>query len=521
MGAESVWEVVARNAEARGGREAFVFEGRTLTHADYEARCGRVAGALVARGLSAGDRLAVLAENHVEMPVLLGACARIGAVLVPLNWRLQRPELAAALADCAPLGFVADGATIAVASDLLSDRPDVAVRLTLGEASGAFLAVCDLDGEPTGLPEPAGPDDVLLMIYTAAVDGIARAAMLTGGNLTASARLFGEAVDLTEGDVFLGNLPAFHVMAQSLAFAVQYAGGRTILRRRFDAADAAATIAEGRVTVLGSFPPMLEAVLDAAAAGGSDLGALRVVAGLDSPAVVERLEREWPSARFWIGFGQTETSGFVSLGRASERPGSSGRLQPSVDIAVVDEEDRPRAAGENGEIVVRGAVVMKGYWGREAENGIVGRNGWHHTGDLGRIDAEGWLHYAGRSPAKELIKTGGENVYPIEVERALREDGAVLDAVVFGVPDRRWGERVVAVAVLNDGASADEASLRRSVGERIAAYKRPSRILVVDELPRAPNGSPDRAAVRQAYAGAFEDGGPPATQTDGRGGEPA
>lgn len=511
MGGESVWQVVARNAETRGARQAFVCDDATLTHAAFKARCESVAAGLVARGLRPGERLAVLAENHLDVPVLLGACARIGAVLVPLNWRLQTAELAAALADSAPHGLVTDESTLAAATALLEDHPDVAIRLILGETTASFAAVRDLAGDPAGLPEPAGPDDVLLLIYTAAVDGVARGAMLTGGNLAASAQLLGEAVGLDETDVFLGNLPAFHVMAQSLSFAVQYAGGSTVVRRRFEADDAAATIAREGATLVGSFPPMLSAILDAAASAGHDLGSLRAVAGLEAPALVERLEREWPAARFWIGFGQSETSGFVSIGRASERPGSSGRIGPFVEVAIVDEEDRPQAPGENGEIVVRGGVVMQGYWKREAENAVVGRNGWHHTGDLGRIDAEGWLHYAGRSPAKELIKTGGENVYPSEVERALREDAAVFDAVVFGVPDTRWGERVVAVVTLNEGASADEAGLRRSVGERIAGYKRPSQILFVDALARQSSGAVDRTAVKDAHRSAFDGTIAPAT----------
>ncbi|MGI6853368.1 AMP-binding protein [Mesorhizobium sp. 1B3] len=496
-----IWSAISRNALVHRDRLAFTDGELTETHGDFRARCEALAAKLAAGGVQPGERIAVLSENSLGVHALLGAAARLGAILAPLNWRLSEAELSAVIADCQPSAIFADDATLPLASSF-ANVADVKLRATFGAAAGDFVAVDALKpGDVGSLPEPAGGDAPLLMIYTAATDGVARAAIITGANLVASAVQLVDAIGTTEADRFLGNLPMFHIMAQSFAFAAQFAGGATIVRPRFDAVDAAATIARHKVTLLGSFPPMLAGILDAAQASGADISSLRAAIGLEGPPVIERLEREWPGARFWTGFGQTETSGMATITRASDNPGAAGTAGSLTEIAVVDGADRPVATGRVGEIVVRGPAVMAGYWRRDEENAVVFRNGWHHTGDLGKLDDQGRLYYAGRSPAKELIKTGGENVYPAEVEKTLLEHCAVAEAVVFGVPDGKWGERVVAVAVLHDGDSADETELREFIGSRIAAYKRPRSIVFADKLPRNANGLIDRAATRETFAG--------------------
>ncbi|HWK64258.1 MAG TPA: AMP-binding protein [Rhizobiaceae bacterium] len=498
-----VWSAIARNAAIHRERVAFIDGDVAETHGAFRDRCEALAAALLAGGIRPGERIAVLAENRLAIHALLGASARLGAILAPLNWRLRETELAAIISDCQPSAIIADDATITVASSLAAGS-GAKLRATFGAPGGAFLAYEAVKaGDAGALPDTADGDAPLLMIYTAAVDGVARAATLTGANLVASAVQLVDAVGITEADRFLGNLPMFHIMAQSFAFAVQFAGGATVVRPRFDATDAAAAIEKHKVTLLGSFPPMLAGILDAAQSSGADISSLKSVIGLEAPAVIERLERAWPRSRFWAGFGQTETSGLVTVGLGSDNPGSAGVAGSLTEIAVVDGADRPVATGQVGEIVVRGPAVMAGYWGREEENAVVFRNGWHHTGDLGKLDAQGRLTYAGRLPAKELIKTGGENVYPAEVEKALLDSGAVVEAMVFGVPDDKWGERVVAAVVLRDDAGWGETQLREFIGGRIAAYKRPRDIVFADKLPRGINGLIDRAATREAFSGQF------------------
>ncbi|HET7093928.1 MAG TPA: AMP-binding protein, partial [Thermomicrobiales bacterium] len=218
---------------------------------------------------------------------------------------------------------------------------------------------------------------------------------------------------LDENDVGLGVLPLFHVAGLGLMLTVQQAGGANVIAAKFDAAQAARDIAAEKITVMSEIAPMLGSILDQAQPG--QLSSLRAVTGLDAPATIERFESEYPDARFWATFGQSETSGLATLSPYRDRPKSAGRPLFWRSMAVVDGDDRPKAAGQAGEIVMRGPAVFKGYWNLEADTAVTFRNGWHHTGDMGHFDADGYLWYGGRMPEKELIKTGGENVYPAEV----------------------------------------------------------------------------------------------------------
>ena len=492
----TVWSVIARNAATRRDAAAFRDQNGVITHEVFRERVEALAAALAGLGVEPGDRIALLAENRTECHVLLGAAARLGAILVPLNWRLADAELAGILADCQPAMLVADDATIAIAS-LLAEAARPRLAATFGAPRGVFIGFPEVAASATGaLPAPPAADAVLLLVFTAAVDGVPRGAMITHGNMVAAAAQLCIAVGFTGEDVFLGNLPAFHIMGTGFAFAMQFAGGATVVRPRFDAADAAGAIASLAITVIGTFPPMLAAILDAAQAGAHDLSSLRICLGLEAPPVIERLETEWPAARFWTGFGQTETTGMVTMGMARLRPGASGRQGSHCEMEIVDEADVSVPVGTVGEIALRGPIVMAGYWHRDEENAVVFRNGWHHTGDLGRLDDEGWLHYAGRTAAKDLIKTGGENVYPAEVEQVLLQHDSVREAVVFGLPDPQWGEIVAAVVVLSADGNADADALADFVADRIARYKRPRRIHFVTELPRDDNRRIDRAAVK-------------------------
>ena len=198
-------------------------------------------------------------------------------------------------------------------------------------------------------------------------------------------------------------------------------------------------------------------------------------------------------------YGQTETSCLATMGRYDDRPGSAGKTILLADVQLVDDHDRAVAAGEVGEITVKGPMVFKGYWGLPDDNAYTFRDGWHHTGDLGRFDADGFLFYAGRKAEKELIKPGGENVYPAEVEKVILQHPAVAKTVVIGVPDPKWKEGIKAVCQLHAGINVTSAELIRFVGERIASFKKPQYVEFVNELPLNTDGSPDRAAVKSLY----------------------
>jgi len=241
---------------------------------------------------------------------------------------------------------------------------------------------------------------------------------------------------------------------------------------------------------------MLSAILDEAEGSARSLETLRVVAGLfDHPDTVDRCQR-MTNARFWVGFGQTENSGYLTLSPYDYRPGASGTAGPVVRVQVFDDYDREVPVGQPGEIVAKGPVIFREYWNLKEETLYALREGWLHTGDVGRLDEKGYLWYMKRKAEKELIKPGGENVYPVEVERALLAHDDVLEACVFGVPDREWGEAVMAVCVLKTGGSLKPKELIDFVGGRIARYKKPKNVTFVEALPRTGDGAVDIEKVK-------------------------
>lgn len=495
-------DLINRNARLYGSKTALVFGDQRVTHAQYAERTARLAAGLAAAGVGPGDRLAILAPNGLEYVDLFGAAAHLGAIVVPINWRLSAEEVAYVIEDVAPrVLIVADEFKALVPQDGMAGT----LRYTLGAAQAPWQAVSELYLErDTPAPDLPGvaDDSGLLIIHTAAVGGRPRGALLSHRNLLAASLQTQLAWHLTAADVNLGVLPLFHVAAIGFMLATQQAGGATLLMTRFDPPSLVKHIDEDGGSLIGTFPPMLGALLDAAAAQGSALARLRVVSGIDVPETIARLRTTCPQATFWSAYGQTETSGSVSLAPFDERPGSAGRPTALNTVAVVDELDRPLPTGATGEIVVRGPMVFQGYWRCEADNAFTLRNGWHHTGDMGRIDAEGYLWYSGRSPAKELIKPGGENVYPAEVERAILEHPALAQAVVIGVPDVQWGEAVKAICVMKAGHAVSAEELIEFVGARIARYKKPKHVVFVSALPLGSADSIDRAAVKAVHGAA-------------------
>lgn len=498
MGARdfTIADIVARNAEMFGARLAFTCGDRSTTHGAYRDRVEIIAAGLSAAGVSRGDRIAVLARNTIEYVELIGAAAFAGAVLVPLNWRLSNGELAHMLEDSRPSHLVVDADQQGRALTLLGkNRPYL---IGIGACLDGFAPFDDLAKPGSAhVGYVARADDPFIMLYTAATDGQAKGALIShAGLLSGSAeplRLW----SVTPQDVNLGVLPLFHLAGMMMVLVTQRAGGSTVLFPDFDAQDVARATRVHRGTLLGEFPPILDLLLDHS--GPEDLASLRMVIGLDSAETIRRLGQSWPKAEFWSVFGQSETSGFVTLSRYSERPGSAGRPTASAHVRIVDGTDRLLPAGETGEIVVRSPGVFLGYWNRGGDTEFTLRGGWHHTGDLGAFDGDGYLWYKGRTAAKELIKSGGENVYPIEVEQTIAAHEAVAEVSVIGVTDRLRGETVKAVCVLRPGFRLTEEELSEFVGERIARFKRPKQVQFVESLPKLAGGAVDRIKVKELH----------------------
>jgi len=277
-----------------------------------------------------------------------------------------------------------------------------------------------------------------------------------------------------------------------------HAGGVNIILPKFDPDLALKHIEEDKVTIFGEFPPMLTTLLDRAQDNNRDISSLRVVTGLDHPETVKRFE-EMTNATFWAMYGQSETSGFVSFSPYFERPGSAGMPSLMTEMEIVDDSGNVVETGKPGEIVVRGPLVFKGYWNLDKDNEYTFRDGWHHTGDMGRLDADGYLWYVGRKSEKELIKPGGENVYPAEVEKVILEHPVVEEVSVIGVQDQHWGEAIKAVCVLKRGETLKETEMIEFVAARIARYKKPKYVVFVPSLPKTEDGSIDRDKVKAEY----------------------
>ncbi len=498
----TVYDMIERGASLHGDAPAVIQGERTVTFRELHRRVDRLAGGLVALGVGAGQCLCILAQNDAAYLDLYGACARQGIVAYPINWRLTAQEVERVVERAAPTMFVADASTLPVVGGWPTARPSIAHWYQLGEAAAPGftpLAALYRDGAAPP-PAAASPDDVFAVISTAAVDVIPRGAALTHANVLTASLTAIASFGLAPADRYLLALPLFHITALGTTLAHLHAGAASVLMSRFDAEEAVRLIDRHRVTHLSDFPPVLISILDAAGKVGSLLPSLRDVAGLDAPPTIQRLH-ETTGATFWTGFGQSETSGFVSLQRVRDRPGAAGRPVPAAQVGLVDDDDRAVPVGTPGEIVVRGPLVFAGYFAQPEVTAHTFRNGWHHTGDVGRLDADGYLHYVKRKPEKELIKPGGENVYPAEVETVIVQMDGVTGACVYGVPDPRWGEAIKAVVEVKDaGYTAQQVS--DFVGSKIARFKRPHVVVFTDALPRGADGAVDREAVKTRWGSA-------------------
>jgi long-chain acyl-CoA synthetase len=349
-------------------------------------------------------------------------------------------------------------------------------------------------------PADVSTDDGLVIIHTAAVAGRPRGALLSHGNLISANIHINLQMNLSVEDVHLNILPLFHVGGLFMAAGCFHAGALNVNMSKFDAARAVNLIEEKNVSFMFDFAPILASILEEHKKSGKNIQTLQHVAGLESPTVIESYQK-LTGGTFICMYGQTETSAIATMGRYSDRPGSAGRTIQLADVRIVDDKDKPLPAGEIGEITVKGPMVFKGYWNLAEDTAQAFRGGWQHTGDLGRFDEDGFLWYEGRKAEKELIKPGGENVYPAEVEKAILEHPGVEKTVVFGVPDPKWKEGIKAVCQLKAGQTLEPRELIAFVGSRIASFKKPQYVEFVSELPQTKDGSVDRSKVKELYGG--------------------
>jgi acyl-CoA synthetase (AMP-forming)/AMP-acid ligase II len=496
----TVYDMIVRGAAVYGDAPAVIAGDRQVSFRDFLKKVDALAAGLASLGIRKGDRICVLAQNDVGYLDLYGACARQGIIVYPINWRLTGEEVERVLERAAPVMMVADASTLGVVADWPSKKKQIAHWYQFGDTAAAgFKPFASLyTTGATAPPADVAADDPFAVIVTAAVDVIPRGAVLTHANIMAADLTIMHCLGFTATDRYLLALPLFHITALGMALAHMHVGGASVLVARFDGDEAVRLIDRHRITHLSDFPPVLVTVLDAAKNAGSRLESLRIVSGLDAPQTIERLHAE-TKAHFWTGFGQSETTGFVTIQRVIDKPGAAGKPAPVCQVKLVDDYDREVPAGTPGEIVVRGPLVFKGYFAQDDVTAYTFRNGWHHTGDVGRFDADGSLYYVKRKPEKELIKPGGENVYPAEVETVIMQMDGVGGVCVYGVPDIRWGEAIKAVVEVKTEGRYTEAQVTDFVGSKIARFKRPHLVVFTDALPRTSEGAVDRDAVKARW----------------------
>lgn len=498
----TVYAFIQRNAFLYPDRDAVVFNNTRITHKEYKEKCDRLASGLARSGVCSGDRIGVLSHNCHEMMLLYGAAAKIGAIVLPVNWRFKQDEIEYVLNDCTPKMVFAGQEYSSMVSEAACRVSSIekCYYIGSGEIPKGFSPFEQLysEYEPSEASAVTA-DSGFVIIHTAAVGGKPRGALLSQSNIVFSNLLMMQQYGLSPQDCHLCILPLFHAAGLTGAMAIMHAGGKNVLLERFDPEVTIQLIEKEKGTFFFNFAPILKMVMDKYEEGSYSISSLRHVMGLDHPENIERLLKLAPQATYWTGFGQTEAMS-VTGSSYKEKPGSAG--QPSVlsEVILLDDAGESVPIGTDGEICVRSPTVFLGYWGRDDDTAYTFRGGWHHTGDIGRFDEDGFLWYVKRKADKELIKPGGENVYPAEVEMAILQHEAVAEVSVIGVPDKEWGEAIKAICILKPDSHLTAKELIDFVASKIARYKKPKQVIFVDALPKTPDGKIDRDLVKKNYA---------------------
>lgn len=494
--------------------------GRRVTYAEFERRTDALASSLVELGLRPGDRAAMLMRNSAEALEIFFAVAKVGAVSVPVNFRLSASEVAELLVDCSPsVLFFHDDFAAHVDHVASLDRTRgltlIGVGPTAREDARDYEQLASAPA--TGfIPAVAGEDDVAFIVYTSGTTGRAKGVMLTHANTYWGVATYQTVSHgLSKYDASMVATPMFHTGGLFVySLPMLYLGGKVVTTPSWDPSRAVELIEEEQVTVNFLVPSMWAEVLSVVGdQGRSRLSSLRytLIGGAPCPAYVLEFFQDQGLA-FLEGFGTTETLLITMLSEEDvvTRRGTVGRAQGPMEIRIVDEQGASLPSGEVGEVAVRGPSVFKGYWGMPEQTRRAFRDGWYCTGDLGRIDEEGYVTLVDRK--NDMIITGGENVYPAEVEQVIVRHPAVREVAVIGRPDERWGERVVAVVVIEGSAAVDGVDLIGWTRERIAHYKAPREIVVVEEMPRNATGKILKRTLRQTLDGPVDSARPPLAQ---------
>lgn len=504
-------DILVRNARLYPDKIGYVFEGRERTHQAHLARCCRLANALAQRGLGRQARVAILAQNCIEYVETFGAGELSGFITVNLNWRLAVPELRTILEDCQPEVLIFEARFAAQAEAIGDLLVGQARRIAIGAGPGWAESYEEvLAGGPDTLPAMrARPDDTAYLIYTSGTTGKPKGVMVGHAGFLHAARAISLECNVRQTDRMLIVMPLFHIGGKSLMSGWVTRGATIYLERSFDVDAILERIEAERITCAHFAPAMIHSLLDAPGLDRRDLSSLRFICYASAPMNVTLLRRAMGRFGPILAqiYGLTESVNATILHQhqhvldgpdeQTRRLASAGQPFLGAEIRVVGDDGADCAAGDIGHILLRDGALMQGYWNNHVVTREVIRDGWFHTGDMGFVDREGFLFVADRK--KDMIVSGGENIYSREVEEALLTHPAVEHVAVIGVPDERWGETVKACVVLRAGIGATAEELIEHCRGSIASYKKPKSVDFLGELPRLFNGKVDKKALRAPY----------------------
>ncbi len=506
---EVIGDVYRRNAARYGEKPAFIMpDGRSRSFADMYERATRLGNALLARGLKPGDRVGILSRNRIEYVEGYGVSAA-GFIALPLNWRLSPRELQIVMTNAEPAALIVDPSFMPVIEELRGALPFVRVFLGFDGVATGFESYDEVLA--SGSPEPAGiavaPQETACLLYTSGTTGIPKGAELTHRGLVLNCkRAIVEMLDLTDADVTLAPMPFFHVGGMWYHLFPSFAAGcTTVIMPQFDPQGVLTLMAQHRVTNTHLVPTMIHALLEQPNIGSFDLSALRMMFYAASSMPTETLKRATATfaCDFAQGYGSTEAGTVTFLTPDDHRKARAGReallLACGRPLSNVEVKLAPPDNAEDdgiGEILVNSPMTMARYWRNPEATAISIQDGWLRTGDLGRIDGEGYFYILDRK--SDMIVTGGENVYPREVEDILLQDPEILEVAVFDLPDDRWVQKVVAAVVPRGGGLDPDALLARA-RQKLAGYKCPKEIFLTESLPKNAAGKVLRKVLRESY----------------------
>ncbi|MBX2839939.1 MAG: long-chain-fatty-acid--CoA ligase [Gammaproteobacteria bacterium] len=492
-------------------------EGIEYSWSEFNARIHQMAAALLEQGVKPGDRIAYLGMNSHWMVEMYFAPSLIGAISVPLNYRLSENELTEIIQDCTPRLLYVDRhfATQAITLKNRCDASLLIVYADIQQAEPDFDAIhyeqlitdAGVVADDSFDSLSSASDETMSIFYTSGTTGKPKGVMLSHGNMFANAKGTGQLYQYQSSDIMLLAGPLFHLGTGSRIFTAVLYGTTMVIQPKFDVENMMKIIESQSVTATTLVPTMFQMIIDHPRFHEFDFSSLRCLTYGSAPmtaALMKRVIDKFPGATFCQGYGMTEASPCLAvLTPLDHTPvngefpklGSNGKPVRYCDLRIVDENDKSVPNGQSGEVIVRGPQIMNGYWNQPQVTAEAMRGGFYHTGDAGYLDKDGYLHLIGRT--KEMIITGGENVYPLETESCLTEHPAVAVATVMGLPHKKWGEMVFAAVTLKQNKTATEQELIDFCREKIAHYKAPKRIKFwPGSLPLAATNKVDKPAIK-------------------------